>query len=179
MAAELPAVASYQRAVAESYDVLGAAQARMGRRDEALRSLARARATLERLIADHPDFIAYQADLAENYLWTGVVYQDSGRTADAARELSNARELLGRMAPGSGSLYALARAEARLVPLAEAGERAPRPTGRWRRCGGPSPGATVPSTTSGPTLASTRCGRAGTSSCSCSTSSSPTSPFAP
>jgi eukaryotic-like serine/threonine-protein kinase len=126
VAAELPAVASYQRAVAESYDVLGAARARMGRRDEALRSLARARATLERLIADHPDFTAYQEDLAENYLWTGVVHQDSGRRADAARELSNARELLGRMAPGSVSLYALARAEARLVPLTEDGERAPQ-----------------------------------------------------
>lgn len=123
VAADLPAVDSYQRAVAECYDVLGAAQARLGRRAEAGESLARARATLERLNADHPDFVAYQADLAENYFWTGILYHDSGRPTAAVRELTNARKLLGRITPGSNSSYALARIEAKLVPLSEPEER--------------------------------------------------------
>jgi serine/threonine-protein kinase len=126
VAAEMPGVDSYQRAVAECHDVLGSALARTGRRDEALRSLTQARATLKRLVDDHPDFIAYQADLAENYLWTGAVYQDLGRPAEALRELWNARELLGRMSPGGGNLYDLARTESRLVALAGTGELKPQ-----------------------------------------------------
>jgi serine/threonine protein kinase len=122
-AADRPAVASYERAVAECYDVLGAAQARLGRRAEAMRSLDRARAILARLNAGQPDFIPYQADLAENRLWTGVVDQDLGRPADARRALSDAREILRDMAPGCGNRYALARAEARLVGLADPGGR--------------------------------------------------------
>jgi serine/threonine-protein kinase len=122
-AAGVPAVASYERAIAECYDVLGAAEARMGHQAEALRSLGQARAILERLISGDPDFIANQADLAENRLWTGVVCQDLGRLADARRELSDARGILRGMAPGCGNLYALARAEARLVDLTDSGGR--------------------------------------------------------
>jgi serine/threonine-protein kinase len=119
----MPAADSYLRAVAECHDVLASALARTGQRDEALRSLTRARATLQRLVDDYPDFVAYRSDLAENYLWTGTVYQDEGRSAEALRELSNARALLERISLGSGNRYNLARTESRLVALTTPGER--------------------------------------------------------
>lgn len=123
VAAEVPAVESYQRAVAECRDVLGLSQVAMRREQEALESLDQARSILKRLTADHPNFLAYQADMAENLLWTGSAYQNLGRAADAHQELSEARMRLGRMLPDAGTLYDLARAESRLVPLATAADR--------------------------------------------------------
>ena len=124
-----------------------AAQARLGRREEALRSLARGAGDPDPLIADHPDFIAYQADLAENYLWTGVVYQDSGRPDEARVELSNARELAPTDDPGHRQPR---RRGSRRVPARPRppgpGRSVRRPIGRWRPCGGPSLAATGPPT---------------------------------
>ncbi len=134
--------------------------------------------TLERLIADHPDFIAYQADLAENHLWTGVVYQDSGRTADALREFTSAH-LAG--ADGARDRQPLRPGPDR-VPA-----RPPDQVVRARASGGSGDG--------GPARAVARGYRAidvlRTDPCldalrsrpdfktSCSTSRSPTHPFAP
>jgi eukaryotic-like serine/threonine-protein kinase len=119
VAADVPAVDSYQRAIAEANDLLGAVLNRMGRRDDALQALTHARAVLTGLARNRPEFVAYQADLAENNLWTGAVHQDSGRFDEARHELREARDRFARMAPVGELVYALARAEARLVPLAE------------------------------------------------------------
>ena len=119
------------------------------------RSLARARASLERLIADHPDFTAYQEDLAENYLWTGVVHQDSGRRADARVSCRTPVNSSDGWHPGASACMPWPARRGQACPLTEDGEPRPNPTGRWRLRRAVARGYRAP-TTSGPTLASSR-----------------------
>ena len=90
----------------------------LGRRDEALRSLALAREDLERLVADHPDNVLFQRELAQCVGFLGTTEHDLGRRDKAFKTLELARELHERLPAEPISLYNLACIDSRLGVLA-------------------------------------------------------------
>ena len=90
----------------------------LGRRDEALRSLALARAAQERLVADHPDNVLFKRELAQSIGFIGNLEHDLGHPDKAFKTLELARVQHERLPSEPIMLYNLACINSRLSVLA-------------------------------------------------------------
>ena len=123
----------------------------LGRRDEALRPLARAHEELERLVADHPDNLFFRRQLAQCVGFLGTAEHELGRRDEAFEALERARALYERLPGETLDLYNLACIDSRLVVLAESDLAGEAVRGRGdayadkaiAALGGPSPPGTT------------------------------------